>query len=486
MARQSVLGGGYLLLSVLRLRSQRIGSDRVVEANAGAEIWTSCAGAPEGNEEMIEKTMTKPDITITLDSEGVIQSAVSSQALEDERLDDWRGRAWEDTVEPTIDGEIVKMIEAVQRSGDSSCFQVRQRFPSGRELPIEYTTVSLGRRAGFVAVGRNLETVAELQARLLAVQRAREQDYWKLREIETRYRLVFDASSEAAALVRTANLRVVEANLAAAKDLGLAPGGEFMPDLPPRDRKAFEAMLQRVREQGRAPSIALHLKGSATPWSVRASMVTTQSDSLYLFQISPMGGATAAQPVAGPCVEDIVQRLPDGFVIVDREGAVRLANHTFLDLAQVGAASAVIGQKMNRWLSRPGADMSVIMGMVQKRSIVRMMTTVLEGELGSLTEVEVSAAGDNSAVPNFVGILLRDVTMRPRDAAAERLPASDLEAPTISLEARVKRSTEAIERSTISSALERFRGHRTAAAKYLGLSRQSLHAKLKKYAFEEK
>jgi transcriptional regulator PpsR len=434
---------------------------------------------------MSDRSLAKPDITITLDSEGVIQSAVSAQALEDERLDDWRGRAWEDTVEPAIDGEIIKMIEAVQRSGDSSCFRVRQRFPSGRELPMEYTTISLGSRAGFVAVGRNLETIAELQSRLLAVQQAREQDYWKLREIETRYRLVFDASSEAVALVRAANLRVVEANFAAAQRLGMVPGGEFMPDLSPRDRKAFEMMLHRVREQGRAPGIALHPIGFPAPCIVRATMVMTQSDTFYLFQISALRGELTG-PVASPCVEHIFHRLPDGFVVVDCAGLVRLANRTFLNLAQVGSESAVIGQKIMRWLSRPGMDGSAILEMVQKRGSVTMLTTVLEGELGLRTKVEVSAVGDSEGDPTFVGILIRGVATRPRADATESVTVSATEAPGTTLEALVKRSTEAIERNTISSALERFKGHRTAAAKYLGLSRQSLHAKLKKYDFDRK
>ena len=141
---------------------------------------------------------------------------------------------------------------------------------------------------------------------------------------------------------------------------------------------------------------------------------------------------------------------------------------------------------MKRWLSRPGADISVILGMVQKRRSVTMMTTSLEGELGLKTEVEVSAVGDSGTDPTFVGILLRDVTMRARTHANAPAPISDLESAGVSLEALVKKSTEAIERNTIATALERFSGHRTAAAKYLGLSRQSLHAKLKKYDFDEK
>ena len=437
--------------------------------------------------DMVDKPLARPDITITLDDDGVIRDAVSSSALEEESLDDWRGRPWGDTIERNGAIEFSKMIEAVRLSGDSTCLQVRQRFPSGRELPIEYTTISLGNRGGFIAIGKNLETIADLQSRLMAAQQAREQDYWKLREIETRYRLVFDASTEAVALVRMSNLRVVEANLAASKALGLLPGAEFLPDMPARSRKAFESLLERVREHGRAPGIALQLNDSAAAWSLRASIVTTQSDTFYLLQMSPMGGAPMSRDSRGgtPSIEDIVQRLPDGFAIVDREGVIRRANNTFLDLAQVGAESAVIGQKMKRWLSRPGADMTVILALIQRHGGVRMMATVIEGELGSQTELEISAVGDNNSAPEYIGLLMRDVTMRSRVEAPLGASVPETDAEVMSLEALVKASTEAIERSTITKALDRFHGHRTAAAKYLGLSRQSLHAKLKKYGFED-
>jgi transcriptional regulator PpsR len=436
---------------------------------------------------MLEEPILPPDITITLDRDGVIQNAVSSAALDEERLEDWRGRSWGETVDPAIGAAVRKMIDAMRQSGDSSYLQVRQRFPSGRELPIEYTTISLGKKAGFVAVGRSLETIVDLQSRLVAAQQAREQDYWKLREIETRYRLLFDASNEAVVLVRATNLRIVEANLAASKQLGLVPGGEFFPDMPGRDRKSFEMMLDRVREQGRAPGIAIHLDASPAPWSLRANLMTTQSDGFYLFQMSPMGGAALPRERSiANSFEDIIQRLPDGFAIIDRDAIVRRANNTFLDLAQVGAESAVIGQTMKKWMSRPGADVMVILNMVQRHGSVRMMTTTLEGELGSLTEVEVSAVGDAMGRPDFVGLLLRDITTRARaDGAAPR--RSDAPSPeSSSLEAIVRMSTEAIERSTIAQALERSQGNRTAAAKYLELSRQSLHAKLKRYGFDEK
>ena len=91
---------------------------------------------------------------------------------------------------------------------------------AGAKLPVEYTTVSLGKNAGFIAIGRNLQNIADLQTRLLDAQKAREQDFWRLRDIERRYRAVLDASSEAVALVRATTMRVVEANVAARATTG--------------------------------------------------------------------------------------------------------------------------------------------------------------------------------------------------------------------------------------------------------------------------
>ena len=145
------------------------------------------------------------------------------------------------------------MVKDARAAGVSAFHQLTQRFPSGLELPMEYTTVRLGGQAGLIAVGKNLQAVAELQSRLLAAQQAREQDYWKLREIETRSRLLFDASSEAVLMVRADTLRVMEANPAAIRALGIAPGWEVMKEVAPRDQEPFQAMLLRVRKHGPGP-----------------------------------------------------------------------------------------------------------------------------------------------------------------------------------------------------------------------------------------
>ena len=152
--------------------------------------------------------------------------------------------------------DVRRLILDARETGVSAFRQVTQRFPSGLELPMEYTTVRLGTRSGLVAIGKNLLAVAELQSRLVAAQQAMERDYWKLREVETRYRHLFDSSNDAVLMVRATNLRIVEANPVAIRALGLAPAGrDLLGEIALADREPFQTMLSRVREFGKAPAM---------------------------------------------------------------------------------------------------------------------------------------------------------------------------------------------------------------------------------------
>ena len=419
-----------------------------------------------------------PDITLTLDAEGVIREAVASGDLTDETLEPWRGLSFKETATPAFSPQAVRLIEAARRGGRSASKQISQKLPSGRETPIEYTLVSLGKARGFIAIGRNLQVVADLQARLNEAQQARERDYWKLRDIETRYRAVLEASRDAVVLVRPANLRVVEANAEALRALKLAPGADFLPDLAPRDRRALESALETTRERGRAPTIVVHLSADA-PWSLRASQISSEAGQFFLFHLAPMGGPE--KTVAALPLEDVWQRFPEAFALVDREGVIQRANYAFLDLAQIGGENAAMGQNLRRWLSQPGADASVLLSLVQRQGPVRRMRTSIEGDFGATTEVEIAAVGDRDEHPDYIGLLLRDATREAPSAEAE---LTDLRLPGATLEEIVRASSEVIERRGIQEAIARSLGNRTAAARYLGISRQSLHTKLRKYRLE--
>jgi transcriptional regulator PpsR len=441
-------------------------------------------------------TIHQPDITLLLDDSGIIRKANLANDLPSEGFESWLGRPWIETVGEGGTDKVRGMLDDALSVGVSAFRLVQQRFPNGTELPVEYSTVRLGGQSGLIAIGKNQQAVAELQSRLIATQQAREQDYWKLREVETRYRLLFDASHEAVLLIRADTLRVVELNLAAQRALNVAPGQELLPELNPAEAETLIAMLVRVREQGRAPGVILHLGAEGSAWIIRASMMSSEPGPLFMLQLAPAGGVVVTGDHPSPPADALLDRLPDAFLVLDGDGVILRANPAFLDLIQAGGEGAVIGEKLGRWLQRPGADMGVLLATLQRHRTVRMMSTFVQNENGEDIAVEISAAGNDPAASRLIGVLLRDVSRREVSASVapqEVTPGASLRAVLDSMDTQigqtplprlVRETVEVLERHFIEAALERAAGNRTATAELLGLSRQSLYVKLNRYGLD--
>ena len=128
---------------------------------------------------------------------------------------------------------------------------------------------------------------------------------------------------------------------------------------------------------------------------------------------------------------------------------------------------------------------------ILRRGAVRRFATSLQGELGTVLEVEVSAAGSSDTRPRYVGLLVHDVASRARggaptapDGLAAALGALTRQVGKTPLLDLVKTTVGAVEKHYVTAALELTRGNRTAAAELLGLSRQSLYAKLWRYGLD--
>ena len=431
--------------------------------------------------------------------DGVIREATLSPAMSAESVDGWLGRPWVEIAGDMGGDKVKRMVDDARASGISAFRQINQRFPSGMEIPMEFTTVLLGGRAGMLAIGKNLQAVAELQSRLIAAQQTMERDYWKLREIETRYRLVFDASNEAVMIVSTANLRIIEANRTAVEALNSSrrrnedlAGRELLHEVAADDREAVREMLARIRERGKALSILVHLGAEARPWMLRGSLITAEPGHVFLLQFT---AATDLSVKAGrneqSTVEDLVDRLPDGFVALDATGVIRHANQAFLDLVQLGSKGSAIGESLGRWLWQPGADLNALLSNIQQHKTVRLFTTTVRGELGTDTEIELSAAASEGSEHNHIGVLLRNVARRlpangESDLLRTALGSMSEQIGKSSLRKLVKNTVSIVEQHYVKQALELASGNRTATAELLGLSRQSLYAKLNRYGLDDK
>jgi transcriptional regulator PpsR len=438
----------------------------------------------------------QPDITLLLDMEGVIREATLSPAMGSESVDGWLGRAWVEVAGDMGGDKVRRMVDDARASGISAFRQINQRFPSGMEIPMEFTTVLLGGRAGMLAIGKNLQAVAELQSRLIAAQQTMERDYWKLREIETRYRLVFDASNEAVVVVSAANLRIMEANRTAIEALNSSrrrnedlTGRELLHDVAAEDRDAVREMLARIRERGKALSILVHLGAEARPWMLRGSLITAEPGHVFLLQFTAATDlSTPAEKREYSTVEELIDRLPDGFVAVDEAGVIGHVNQAFLDLVQIGSKGSAIGESLGRWLWQPGADLNALLANIQRHKAVRLFTTTIRGELGTETEIEISAAIGEF---NQIGVLLRNVARRlpsggESDLLRSALGSMSEQIGKSSLRKLVKNTVSVVEQHYVKQALELASGNRTATAELLGLSRQSLYAKLNRYGLDDK
>jgi transcriptional regulator PpsR len=122
---------------------------------------------------------------------------------------------------------------------------------------------------------------------------------------------------------------------------------------------------------------------------------------------------------------------------------------------------------------------------------VRLFATQMRGEYGSTSEVEISAVAVNSGPQRCLGFTIRDMGRRltndgrstkelPRSASqmtelVGRLPLKDI----------VRETTDLIEQLCIEAALELTGDNRASAAEMLGLSRQSLYIKLRRFGILE-
>jgi PAS domain-containing protein len=220
----------------------------LLDARCGlSRIFPTVVGAVGAEVSLSNISISPPDVVLGLDFDGVLRTASLSNVLSPEGFEGWLGRPWTETVGRDGIDDIRGMIETARDNGVSDVRNVTQLFPSGLQVPIEYTTVRLGDRAGLLAVGKNMQTVVSLQASLLAAQRAREQDSWRLREVQTLYRLLLEASTEPVLLIRAADHAVVEANAALNRVAGLDPDRNFLAQVVAADIST-SAVMPRLPE----------------------------------------------------------------------------------------------------------------------------------------------------------------------------------------------------------------------------------------------
>jgi transcriptional regulator PpsR len=335
--------------------------------------------------------------------------------------------------------------------------------------------------------------VSALQQRLVEAQQAMERDYWRLRHVETRYRLLFQIASDAILVIDASTLKVLDANTAAGHVFGESPdrliGRTFPFGTDAGGARVLEELSMTARSAGRAGDVLISMATGGRSYHASASCFRQESATLLLVRlaaadIAPTVSAAADSPLR---VIDLLERSPDGFAVTDLDGYVLTANRAFLDIAELASEEQVRGTLFATYIGRPGADFPVFTSMLKKNGVVRLMATSARGTHGSQSEVEVSAVWAPEGEEPCIGFTVRDIGRR---LAATPQGARDLtraveELTTlvgrVSLRDLVRDTVDLVERHFIEAALELTNDNRTSAAEVLGVSRQSLYVKLRRH-----
>lgn len=434
------------------------------------------------------------DVALVIDAKGVIRDlCLGTDELSEDGCGEWVGKPWAQTVTAESRGKVDALLREAGENGPTRWRHVNQQTAGGGDLPVLYATVPLV-KGRTLAVGRNLRAVATLQQRLVEAQQAMERDYARLRSAEMRYRLLFQTAPQAMLVVDAGTLRVLEANPQAVAALGEAGrdlvGTTFPDGLDADSTVAVQRLVASVRSAGRAEDIAVAAADGARRWTLSLALFRQENAPLLLVRLTPAGQpvAAAAPSTSQVALLELVEAFPDGLVVTDDEGTVISANAAFLELVQAPSEDAVRGQPLTRWVGRANVDVTLLLNNLQQHGAVRLFTTTLRGDLGLTAEVEISATIVPDGGSRRYGFTLRNIGRRlapdTRDGRGE-LPRSVGQLTEligrVPLKDIVRQTTDVIERLCIESALELTGDNRASAAEMLGLSRQSLYVKLRRY-----
>ena len=440
---------------------------------------------------------TAADFALVLDQDGQVLDFAKGVEQAPEGLEHWPRQSFMSLLTKDSLTKAEQLLAAARAGAPATRWsQLSHPQAEGEDLPVAYLAEGLP-HARVLLLARSLAATAQLQQQLLDAQYALERDYWDRRQAASRYRVFFQHASEVALFVDAQTERVLEANEAALQWFDLSdaaatrrPIGAFFAS---GSQSALQGLLARLRHQGEGQSqkalIATHGQELGI---VRGEVLQHSDGAVFLLWATPEAAVRELANVADAPLAEAAAVLRDGLAVVDGEGRIQAANAAFLSLAELAQGALAEGQALDQWLGRTPVDVRVLLKNLRQHGVLTPYVTQFRGRYGATAEVEVSGAQlPGSGEPRFA-LTLRDLTHR-----SAATPVVESDAPRsidqltelvgrVPLRDVIRESSDVIERLCIEAALQLTGGNRASAAEMLGLSRQSLYVKLRRYGLMER
>jgi transcriptional regulator PpsR len=434
------------------------------------------------------------DIALIVSETGLIKSVSSSPDLVGKpNFQDWVGLPINDvfTVEsvPKFDARLKEFLSG---RAEVQPIEVNHKASEGfAAFPVRYSFHATGASDSILMLGRDLTPVTEMQQQLVAAQIALENDYEAQRDHDLRFRVLMESTDVATMLVSAETGQVTACNGAAEALLGKPR--EQLIDAPfERDVKSggdadiVSQLVSASSEQIVTP-INAHLTRDDRTLMITPTLFRSTSGQILLCKLKTAGAQDSSADQLQSHLVSLFQKGTDSIVFVNAAGYILSSNDAFLKVADITHAQSIQGRPMVDFLSRGSVDLNVMLENARRTGSMRLYATKVITEHGAERSVEISTTQLIAGTAAIFAMIIRD----SRRVDTVRTPIQQVTEPDMgsvveligghSLKDIVAKTTDVVERMCIETAVEMTSNNRVAAAEMLGLSRQSLYVKLRKY-----
>lgn len=463
--------------------------------SSGGSTYWSGGSIPLIAPELLGTIITSAaDLSIVVSLEGRVLSVLRNPASQHLAVaDSWSGEDIRDCLTPESRPKMDALLARLASDGVAqSSVELNHVSDAGGEVfPIRYSFHAIGPDGAILMLGRDLRPIAEMQEQLVKAQLALERDYETQRDYDTRYRVLMDSTTDALMFVSLSTGRIVDASGAAAALLETTrdtlTGAAFVAEFEGRRRGEFlEALTNAALAEGAGP-LMVEAKRTGAEVALSPRAFRAAGERLLLVRIEPTDAGVGRIDGLGPDLAALYDEGVEGIVFTDDEGIIRAANDSFLNLTDSAHLAAVKGKSLATYLSRGAVDLKVLLDNAARAGQMRMYATKMASEFGTQTSVEISATYLADRAHPAVVFVIRDASRaealrKPGVAVSDDAVRSVMElVGSATLKDIVAETTDVVEKMCIETAVELTRNNRVAAAEMLGLSRQSLYVKLRKY-----
>lgn len=434
------------------------------------------------------------DLAFVVSSSGkVLSLLVDSQKHDHPPINHWAGKPMQSYLTSESIAKFEQALKSVAEFGHVlRPVELNHTDRNDWQYPVRYSFHIVGPDSSVLMLGHDLRLVAETQEQLIQAQFALERGYEERREFDARYRMLMASTRDAFVFVSASDGRIRDLNGAAASLLGSERddliGAPIAQEFKHRRRGEFVDTLLGLavsdfENEVRAQTVRGRREVSITPTVFRAA-----GERLIICRLQPENDESRTDDQLRDSLAALFQKSTDAIVLCDTRGIVQDVNEAFLEIADVANLAEVKSRSLGDFLQRGQIDLSVMLENAMRSGHMRVYATKLANDFGPRAAVEISVVYINDRDRPMVGFIIRDASraeaVRTSSKAANQNNPNHNVAELVGsapLKEIVAETNEVIERMCIETAVELTRNNRAAAAEMLGLSRQSLYVKLRKY-----